>query len=251
LVAKVKSKADYDCFLSGYKMEPDEPVLKVIPGAKAIREKLPEIAEEQPLLFDELPKFKTARSAQLFVSLALMNPINAEILNRLHYLNLDDIWLTSGCLFQSVWNVLSGQPATDGIRDYDIFYHDGDESWEAEDKVIKQCETLFSDLHCNIEVRNQSRVHLWYEEKFDIEYKPLKSAPHAVRRFPSRASAVALTKLKNGRIYYYAPFGFRELLGMEIKPNYRLPIGSVYNAKTSRWLSHWERLDVHPWDNSL
>jgi hypothetical protein len=42
--------------------------------------------------------------------------------------------VTAGCLFQTVWNVVTDRPPTSGIKDYDIFYFDGtDLSWEAED----------------------------------------------------------------------------------------------------------------------
>lgn len=217
-------------------------------GARTIRETVLADEIEAPLLFDKLPKYKTAKSAQQFIRLALMNPVNATILERLPKLGLSDVWLTSGCLFQSVWNVLSGKTATDGIKDYDVFYYDDDTSWEAEDRVIHAGEELFSDLDCHVEIRNQARVHLWYEGKFGIPYRPLKYAHHAIRRFPSRASAVAITKLPDGRIAFYAPFGFKELFRMEVKPNHRLPIGEVYELKTSRWVSNWPKLKVAPWE---
>ena len=52
----------------------------------------------------------------------LQNRNNAQIIERWDALNLTDGWLVAGCLFQSVWNVLSGQPAESKIKDYDFFF---------------------------------------------------------------------------------------------------------------------------------
>lgn len=96
-----------------------------------------------------------------FIDLALTNPSNAAILERLEELGTRDTWLVAGCLFQTVWNVLSGQPPAVHINDYDIFYFDGDDlSFEAEDRVIRRAVQLFRDIDAKVEVRNQARVHL-------------------------------------------------------------------------------------------
>ncbi|MGX1317686.1 hypothetical protein AB7M17_001139 [Bradyrhizobium sp. USDA 377] len=57
-----------------------------------------------------------------FLALALRNPINAAIIDELHRLTLPDAWLVSGCLVQTVWNVLTGRAIDHGIADYDAFY---------------------------------------------------------------------------------------------------------------------------------
>ena len=44
----------------------------------------------------------------------------------------------SGCLVQTVWNVLTGRAVGYGINDYDVFYFDPDTSWDAEDAVIRK-----------------------------------------------------------------------------------------------------------------
>ena len=101
-----------------------------------------------------------------FIEAVLRNPINLEILKRLNSLQLNDAWLVSGALFQSVWNALTGREPEYGIKDYDIFYFNSDRSWEAEDAAIRSGADLFADLERRIEIRNQARVHIWYEEKF-------------------------------------------------------------------------------------
>lgn len=47
-------------------------------------------------------------TAQRLVELAMVNPINAELVARLPALGLDQCLLTAGCLFQAVWNHQAG-----------------------------------------------------------------------------------------------------------------------------------------------
>ena len=72
-----------------------------------------------------------------FLTAALCNPANETITDELFRLALPDAWLVSGCLVQTVWNVLTGRAVDYGISDYDVFYFDPDTSWEAEDAVIR------------------------------------------------------------------------------------------------------------------
>ena len=72
-----------------------------------------------------------------FLTAALRNPANEIIAEELFRLALPDAWLVSGCLVQTVWNVLTGRAVDYGINDYDVFYFDPDTSWEAEDKIIR------------------------------------------------------------------------------------------------------------------
>jgi hypothetical protein len=93
------------------------------------------------------------------------NDVLTEVLARTATLDLPGWYVTAGCLFQTVWNVVTDRPPTSGIKDYDVFYFDkGDLSWEAEDAVIKTGREVFADLPAEVEIRNEARVHLWYED---------------------------------------------------------------------------------------
>jgi Nucleotidyltransferase len=66
--------------------------------------------------------------------------------------------VVAGCLYQTVWNVLTNKPARTGIRDYDLIYFDDrDLSWEAEDQVVQCVELRMRGLPAPVEVRNQAR----------------------------------------------------------------------------------------------
>src|SRR3981081_2648272 len=96
-----------------------------------------------------------------FLAAALRNAANGVIADGLFRLMLPDAWIVSGCLVQTIWNVLTGRAVDYGIADYDVFYFDPDTSWEAEDAVIRQLQGRFATSGVKVEVRNQARVHLW------------------------------------------------------------------------------------------
>lgn len=203
-------------------------------------------------LFPEAGSVSTAevrseRLARQVVQLCLMNRINVEILERFNGLGIQDWWLTAGCLFQTVWNLRSGRPAWQGIHDYDIFYYSEDQTWEAEDQVIKDAERLFADLNVNVQVRNQSRVHLWYEGKFGIAYPPLTNASEGILRFPARAAAIGLKRSGDEFLDLFVPFGLDDVWNLILTPNRTLPLAHVYDDKAKRWLKEWPQLRVNPW----
>lgn len=185
-------------------------------------------------------------SRDTFLSLCLANRFNVEILRRLDVMP-PGTWLTSGCLVQPVWNRNAGRVADADIADYDLIYLDPDRSWEAEDRVIRRAADLFADLPIRVQVRNQARVPIWYREKFGIPYPPVREAQHAVLRFPSKTTAIALTRGPGGEPVLYAPFGVGNALRGRVVPNHRLNIPSVYAEKTGRWTTIWPDLVVQPW----
>lgn len=178
---------------------------------------------------------------QRFIELALTNEVNREILQRLPSLGLTDAWLVSGSLFQTVWNALTGRAPDYGIKDYDIFYFDPDTSFEAEDAAIRRCAEIFPDIGAEIELKNQTRVHLWYETKFGTAYPPLRSSCEGIDRFLAPACMVGIAP----DMTVYAPRGFDDIETMTIRPN-RAPNFSTdrYAEKAARWKDRWPELTV-------
>ncbi len=128
-----------------------------------------------------------------FLAAALRNPVNAAIADELFRLALPDAWIVSGCLVQTVWNVLTGRAVDYGISDYDVFYFDPDTSWEAEDTVIRNLQGRLGNLNVAVEARNQARVHLWYPDKHGLPYPPLSCVHRGHRslshpKYPHRNS---------------------------------------------------------------
>jgi hypothetical protein len=183
-----------------------------------------------------------------FLDLVLRNPTTRAVLDRAGRLGVPDWWLTAGALVQTVWNVLDGRDPQAGIRDHDLFYFDAaDLSWDAEDAVIGRAAALFADLDGVVEVRNEARVHLWYEQRFGVPAPPFTSSQDAVDSFASTTVCVAVTRRADGELEVYAPHGFADLFGRRVRPNPRLAPRAVYEAKSARWQAEWPALVVDPW----
>lgn len=187
---------------------------------------------------------------RLFRQAALKNPNNRALLQRLPKLALRDAWLVSGCLFQTVWNVLDGREPTYGIKDYDVFYFDADTSWEAEDRAIRAASALIGDLDIDVELRNQARVPLWYEQKFGVACPPFRSARDGIDHFLNTFSMVGIA-LTEGEQELYAPVGLDDVFGriMRANPLWRgASRRERYEEKAARWKSLWPSLTVLPWE---
>lgn len=175
------------------------------------------------------------------LDIALSNPINAEIAARLPTLRLDQCLLTAGCLFQAVWNHQSGRPLGWGVNDYDVFYFDPDLSWEAEDAVIRASTLLFADLGVNVELRNQARVHLWFNQRFGGNYPPLRSSREGVDRFLIAGTALGL-EAATGEVY--APFGLDDLQYGILRINPHFPQPELFARKVDSYRARWPWLKL-------
>ncbi|PIQ28880.1 hypothetical protein COW36_09475 [bacterium (Candidatus Blackallbacteria) CG17_big_fil_post_rev_8_21_14_2_50_48_46] len=147
-------------------------------------------------------------------------------------------WLAAGSIMETVWNLQAKFPADRGIRDYDLIYCDpGDLSWEAEDRLIQHGRRLWPNLE--IEIRNQSRVHLWYPERFHIAIEPLTSITQAMLLWPATCHAIAV-KLVGEELEVIAPWGLEDLWQGIARPNPACPDTQAFQKKVQRWTLLWD-----------
>ena len=176
------------------------------------------------------------------------SPLFIEVLRRARGLGLPGWYLGAGCVTQTVWNVLGSRPPDEGIRDYDLLYFEpSDLSWEAEDGAIRSAAQTFADLPVAVEVRNEARVHLWYEKHFGVPCPPYSSTEAAIDTFPSTASCVGIRLEEDDHWRVYAPYGLSDLLSLVVRPNPTLAPRHVYEEKVSRWRRQWPSLRILPW----
>jgi hypothetical protein len=163
-----------------------------------------------------------------------------QVLETARRLALPDWLVFSGAVYQPVWNHLTGRPLDHGVRDYDLGYFDAsDISYEAEDFVIRQTAATFEPpLREMVEVRNQARVHLWFEDHFGEPYEPLSSTAEALTRFAAPTFAVGARLEPDDSLMIEAPFGLEDLFAMRIRSNpFRRATGFARIAAKvrSRW----------------
>jgi uncharacterized protein len=172
----------------------------------------------------------------------------AEALAKAAAWDLPGWYLVAGCLYQTVWNVATGQPPDAGILDYDLAYFDGsDLSWEAEDEVIRAGQQIFAGLPAPVQIRNQARVHLWYGEKFGVPCPPHASTEAAIDTYEATTACLGVRSRPGGRWRVYAPHGLSDVFNLVVRPNPVLAPRRVYQAKTARWQRQWPSLTVLPW----
>ena len=175
-------------------------------------------------------------------------PLLMAVLSGLRDMALPDHLLVSGAIYNEVWNVLTGRPPLTGVNDIDVVYFDdGDLGWDAEDRVIKLLEQRFADAPVPLQVRNQARVHLWFEQKFGIPFSPLTSSAEMLGRYASKTHAVGARLGANDRLQIVAPFGLDDLFSFRMVPNTVLDNRPAHTAKSARAKAIWPELTIVPW----
>lgn len=169
-----------------------------------------------------------------------------HVLTTVRALGLADWRLVSGAVYQAVWNAQTGRPAGYGIKDYDLAYFDGsDLSYEAEDVVIKRVAAAFDEpFRSQVEVRNQARVHLWFQNRFGEPYEPLGSTDEALERFVAPTFAVGVRLEADDAISIAAPFGLEDVFNMTIRPNPNRPLARGWTRTIENARGRWPELTV-------
>jgi uncharacterized protein len=176
------------------------------------------------------------------------NPTLLRVLGLAAGMQLPGWYLFAGCLYQTVWNVVTGQPPDAGILDYDLGYFDSsDLSWEAEDAVIRHGHKVFAAIAAPVQIRNQARVHLWYEQKFGAPCPPHDCTEAAIDSFEATCACLGVRTGPGGRWRIYAPHGLSDVFNLVVRPNPVLASREVYQAKARRWQRQWPALTVLPW----
>ena len=157
------------------------------------------------------------------------------IADELFRLALPDAWIVSGCLVQTVWNVLTGRAVDYGINDYDVFYFDPDTSWEAEDAVIRRLQDASRELGVKVEARNQARVHLWYPEKHGLPYPPLQCFDRRHRPLPDQEHA-GRNPPHAGRLRGLCAQRLRRCRRLIVRPN----PGRIFRRRITRRRRRWK-----------
>ncbi len=174
------------------------------------------------------------------------DPDLMRLLEHLRGVALPQWRLVSGCLYQTAWNVLTNRPRGTGIQDYDVIYFDSkDLSWEAEDAIIKRVIAAVP-----LQIRNQARVHLWYEPHFGVPYAPLRTADESLTRYPVTVQAVGARLENDGRLDIIAPFGLDDVFAMVMRPNSLFKHRPTFEAKIARTRLNWPEISVFGQDET-
>src|SRR4029077_1736826 len=114
----------------------------------------------------------------------------------------------------------------------------------------RRVRNLFQHLPIKLDVKNEARVHLWYEDRFGYAIKPYSSSADAIATFPTTATAVGVRQVC-GKLECCAPFGLDDLFSLVVRPNKRQITRAIYEAKVDRWRSIWPLLTFLPGEEAI
>lgn len=182
----------------------------------------------------------------IFLDIIRETPFLTTALTQARALNLPNWQIVSGALYNTVWNHLTNRPATTGINDIDLMYLDPDTSWQAENEIIQTAIPKFAPTP-PAEIRNQSRVHLWYEQHFGQSIPPITSVNEAITLFASKTHSVGIHLDQNDHLTLFAPYGLSDIFNFRVTPNPIRDNRETHGRKAKRALTVWPELTIIPW----
>jgi hypothetical protein len=132
------------------------------------------------------------KRAEELTELVLGSDWMRQILQTVAALELPDCWIGAGAVRDLVWDTRFGagfDPAR--VEDVDVVFFDPDDlSAEHEHDIERRLHQQEPSL--DWDVKNQARVHLWYEARFGGAAHPLTSTTDGVSTWPEIATAIAV-----------------------------------------------------------
>ena len=156
-------------------------------------------------------------------------------------------YLAAGCINQTIFNYYHNYDLDYGIGDYDIVYYDEDTSYEKEDIIIKDLKERLKHLDLKFDIKNEKRVHIWYNEKYKTNRKEYESVEDAISKWGTTITCLGV-RMENNKLIVCAPYGLNDLFNLIIRPVKIDFIKEDYEKKVTKWTSKWELLKVIRYD---
>lgn len=170
-----------------------------------------------------------------------------KIIRDVSALGISNLYVGGGSVTQSVWNHLFSKPIGYGISDVDIVYFDTDLSLEKERMVLEQIVKTTKQNQYALDVKNEARVHLWYEEEFGFSIPAYTSTEEAISTWPSTATSIGVFFDQENKLQIFAPYGMYDLFSGVVRPNKAMIFREVYEKKAEKWGAKWPGLTVIGW----
>lgn len=150
-----------------------------------------------------------------------------DILNYISKLNMQNYYIAAGSVFQTIWNFYDGK---------DLEYYD---------LINKYCKEKGYDFE--IDVSNETRMHLWEKEKFNIDIEAYKSSEDAIDKWIATVHAIGIT-IDNNELKIYAPYGLSDIYSKTIRPiKHKYNTKDIYEKKVSNWKTRFDNLNIIEW----
>ena len=152
-------------------------------------------------------------------------------------------YLAAGCINQTIFNYYHNYDLDYGIGDYDIVYYDEDTSYEKEDIIIKDLKERLKHLDLKFDIKNEKRVHIWYNEKYKTNRKEYELVEDAISKWGTTITCLGV-RMENNKLIVCAPYGLNDLFNLILRPVKIDFTKEDYEKKVTKWTSKWELLKV-------
>lgn len=152
-------------------------------------------------------------------------------------------YLAAGCINQTIFNYYHNYDLDYGIGDYDIVYYDEDTSYEKEDIIIKDLKERLKHLDLKFDIKNEKRVHIWYNEKYKTNRKEYQSVEDAISKWGTTITCLGV-RMENNKLIVCAPYGLNDLFNLILRPVKIDFTKEDYEKKVTKWTNKWELLKV-------
>ena len=111
---------------------------------------------------------------------------------------------------------------------------------------IKDLEEKLKNLNVLCDIKNEARVHIWYNPKYGTNREPYVSSEDAISSWGSTVTCIAC-RLENGKFKFCCPYGLDDLFNLTIRPVKRYFQKEQYEERSLRWKKKWNKLNIIEW----
>ena len=176
------------------------------------------------------------------------DPVTSCALQQARTFDLQDWWIVSGAVYNTVWNHLTGLPSGTGIKDIDLLLllrsgyilggrRSGNPVWKTA-LLIRSAgrdPKPGAGFTCGIVSTSGHPI------------RPIVDCEDSIRNFASETHAVGVRLTGRDEIEICAPFGLEAMFGMRMVPNPLNLNRKTHEAKSRRAQETWPGLTVEPW----
>ncbi|MBR6949772.1 MAG: nucleotidyltransferase family protein [Bacilli bacterium] len=112
--------------------------------------------------------------------------------------------------------------------------------------MIKDLEKLLGNKNILYDIKNQARVHIWYNKKYNSNRKKYISCEDAISSWGATITCVGV-RLDNNKMIIYCPYGLNDIFTMTVRPIKKYFTKEQYDARASRWKAKWNELNIIEW----
>ena len=165
-------------------------------------------------------------------------------LQAIRFYTQETLWIGGGFIRTIVWDYEHKHKYPTEFIDIDVFYYQPNYLQKEKDLEI---ETFLHKIYPNAHwsVKNQARMHLHNNEE---QYESLEEA---LKKFPDTASTIAVRLLKDDSFLFIAPYGYKDLFNLDVKPTPICLQSRSYLSKYRKriiekgWKKKWKNLKIH------